>query len=170
MMLKCYYAKDDDKCFTEGQFYDVRVGWDENTDEQFHYVVDDEDDEHEIDVTQEADKEWRPLSSSARLIEASPAISDEYEEEEFKRIENNLCKQDDNAETCCDVAFAYQLSQIQKYLREYDSDVELIVRKDYIAVLDKNCREYRGNVEQILRFIKADSDLRKVQNEMMEGI
>tara|TARA_Y100000593_G_scaffold94032_1_gene191255 strand:+ start:50071 stop:50511 length:441 start_codon:yes stop_codon:yes gene_type:complete len=102
------------------------------------------------------------------IVEEPTAISDEYEEEEFKRIERNtqVCTDPKVYDACCDVALAYQLSQIQKFLRDSGADIELVVHKDFIAINDENCKEYRGNVEQILRYIKASGELAKVADEM----
>lgn len=93
-------------------------------------------------------------------------FSDEYEEEELQRLEKKLEQCQQTQETCCEVALAYQLSQIQKFLRDSGADIELVVHKDFIAINDENCKEYRGNVEQILRYIKASGELSKVADEM----
>ena len=109
-----------------------------------------------------------PHMAQFMLVEDSPAVSDEYEEEEFRRLEKNTrVSQDLQAEqACCDVALAYQLSQLQKFLRDSGSNIELVVHQDLIAINDENCREYRGNVEQILRYIKISGKLAKVADEM----
>lgn len=155
-MLKCSYAKDSDKCFNQGEYYGLY------RDAGSYVVIDDEGDEHEVCLTDCSDNEWRPVSSTARLVEITSTFTTVDEEEESKRIEKNI----QSEETLCDVALAYQLSQIQKYIREYDSDIELVVHKDFIAINDEHCREYRGNVEQILRYIKASGELTKVADEM----
>lgn len=159
-VLKCFHAKEDDLCFTNGKLYEIK------RDGDIHYVEDDEGDYHEISIADASDNEWRPVSSSARLIEYEAAFSDEYEEEEFKRLERKLEQCQKPQEDSCDVALAYQLSQIQKFLRDSGADIELVVHKDFIAISDENCKEYRGNVEQILRYVKASGELAKVADEM----
>lgn len=159
-VLRCYYAEEDDLYFTNGKLYEI------NQDGTTYYVDDDEGDYHEVDIASEADDEWRPVSSSARLIECDAVFSDEYEEEEFKRLEKKLEQCQQTQESCCDVAPAYQISQIQKLLRDSGSNIEFVVHKDFIAIIDENCKEYRGNVEQILRYIKASGELAKVAYEM----
>lgn len=159
-VLKCYQAEVDDLCFTNGRLYEIKH------DGTTRYVLDDEGDYHEVDIAPEADNEWRPVSSSARLIEYMATFSDEHEEEEFKRLERKLEQCHQSQEPHCDVALAYQLSQIQKFLRDSGADIELVVHKDFIAISDENCKEYRGNVEQILRYVKASGELAKVADEM----
>ena len=161
MTLRCYFANEMDKCFTLGSYYPL-----EESPGGFCYTIDDEGDKHEINLESESDNQWRPVRSSARLVEEDPAVSDDYEEEEFKRIEKKLEQHKQTQEPCCDVALAYQLSQIQKFLRDCDSDVELVIHKDFLSLTDESCREYRGNVEQILRYIKASGELTKVADEM----
>lgn len=165
-VLRCYYAEEDDLCFTNGKLYEIKRG-------HSYYVVDDEGDYHDVDIAPEADDEWRPASSTARLIECDAAFSDEHEEEEWQRLEKNyeftVCTDPKVHEACCDVALAYQLSQIQKFLRDSGADIELVVHKDFIAINNENCKEYRGNVEQILRYIKASGELARVAEEMTRG-
>lgn len=163
-ILRCYHTEEGDKCFTNGKLYEIKHDGDAR------YVEDDEGDYHEVDIAPEADNEWRPVSSSARLVEYVAEFSDEYEEEEWQRLEKNyeftVCPDPKVHEACCDVTLAYQLSQIQKFLRDSGADIELVVHKDFIAINDENCKEYRGNVEQILRYIKASGELTKVADEM----
>ena len=150
--------------FTEGENYDIEG---ENTSDYFIL-----DDGGELTSVLKSSlrldpHEWEDCAKFA-LKEVSPAVADEYEEEEWKRLEakTEVCEDPVVEEACCDVAFAFQLSRIQEYLRSSGANLELVVHKDFIAINDEDCKEYRGNVEQIMQFIKAAGEMTKAREEL----
>lgn len=67
-----------------------------------------------------------------KLVEEQSFIADENEEEELKRIEANITEEDRR-----NSSFAQRLNSIQKYLKQVDSNYEVMVSKDSISVFDE---------------------------------
>lgn len=162
MKLKCVRVDSCCNWFTEGKTYEVIA-----TSVEHYEIRDDEGiHSHILKGCLQEDPSDTSYINVFEVVEESAAISDEYEEEELQRLEKKLEQCQQTQETCCDVALAYQLSQIQKFLRDSGADIELVVHKDFIAINDENCKEYRGNVEQIIQYIKASGELAKIADEM----
>lgn len=160
------------RCIDSGQCEWVTTGGlycVESEDDNGYIILDDYDEEGWVtknSLSLDPTVHYRP--AKFELVEDSPAISDEYEEEEWKRLEANtkVCEDLAVEEACCDVAFAFQLSRIQEYLRSSGANLELVVHKDFIAINDEDCKEYRGNVEQIMKFIKAAGEMTRARGEL----
>jgi len=150
------------KHFTKDVFYETIGDID-------YEVIDNDGDNHEIQFVDGST--WLACGDGSEFVvlsDVTSGVSDEFEEDEWKRLEKNtrVCTDESVESAVCDVAFAYQLSRIQSYIKECGADVELVVSKSYLAVVDEHCKEYRGNVEQILQFIKADGQMKKIAGEM----
>lgn len=161
-VLKCYHAEEDDSCFTNGKLYEVKH------DGVSYYVDDDEGDYHEISIADASDNEWRPVSSSARLIEYDAAFSDEYEEEEFQRIER---KQQETVD--CSVAVAHHIHELQKWLKHIgcDDEMELKITSDGLWV--SPCAEElygvkEGGVGTLIEYMRHIGGANKCLEKMEE--
>lgn len=96
-----------------------------------------------------------------KLVEEQSDVADEYEEEEWKRIETNITEKDRS-----NASFAQQLNNVQKYLKQVGSNYEVMVSKDSISVFDEHGEELRGNTDEIIKLIEAEVNLTKLKNVM----
>lgn len=96
-----------------------------------------------------------------KLVEEHSFIADKNEEEEWKRIEANITEEDRR-----NSSFAQQLNSIQKYLKQVDSNYDVMVSKDSISVFDEYGEELRGNTDEIIKLIEAEANLTKLKNVM----
>jgi len=151
LKLICVHSGDE-RMFTAGKVYEVVSDDGEGS----YEIIGDDDLEWFIDKEALVFAGQQELGQFEIYNESSESVSDEYEEEEWQRLEKK-------SEDCkCDVAFAYQLSRIQKYLRDYDSTIELVVTKDYLAIITEDCKEFRGNVEQVIDYIRLNGEIEKL--------
>lgn len=168
-VLKCYHAKEDDLCFTNGKLYVLEH------DGASYYVDDDEGDYHEVSIVDSSDNEWRPVSSSARLLEHPQTESDETqceyvctedEEELFRKLEQEQEKPVD-----CPVAIAYHIRELQKWLNHVgcSGESELRISSEYVWASPDEFVTYEakeGGVGTLIEYMRHVGGVSKCVEKM----
>lgn len=140
---------------TTGKVYDV-VG-----DNDYTYIISD-DGNNRIGVYKSIlTRTGYYYLAEFKLVEEQSDVADEYEEEEWKRIETNITEKDRS-----NASFAQQLNNVQKYLKQVGSNYEVMVSKDSISVFDENGEELRGNTDEIIKLIEVEVNLTKLKEKM----